>query len=233
VTGALYYGNVVVIFNGYNRAEPHPRLLVRRRRKLCMRIVLTTIAALAFLTTSLASTKSAPAVADSVPGGTTVLLPGGTAIPVHVVGDVSSNKLKAGDTFQVQAAKDVVINGFIVVRSGTLGQGTIGEVGHAGGSGRSGSLTLNFDWIYASDGGKIHLANVTQKQGEDDRKGAASTATIIGFATFGIGGLFGHNLAHGKDVTIDEKKVFNAFVADNIHVSATEKAAREVDHFDH
>lgn len=175
----------------------------------------------------------APAVAQPATVATTsVLVPGGTAVPVHVVGEVSSGKLKPGDTFAVAAASDIVINGFIVIRKGALGQGTIGEVAHAGGSGRSGSLTLNFDWVYASDGGKIHLAAATQKQAEEDRKGASSTATIIGFATFGIGGLFGHNFAHGREVTIDEKKILGAFVADTVHVDASEKA-RDTDHYDH
>ncbi len=161
----------------------------------------------------------------------TTLVPGGTEIPVHVIGDVSSATAKAGDTFGVQAARDIVVDGLIVIKSGALGSGTIEEVVHAGGGGHSGSMTLNFDWIYAVDGGKIHLAQGAQKQAEEDRKGAASTATIVGVATLGIGGLFGHNLAHGKEVTIDDKKVLTAFVADNVHVAAHEKAHPE-DHFD-
>ena len=189
--------------------------------------------AVAATPTSAAAFTPAPTIAQPATVATTsVLVPGGTAVPVHVVGEVSSGKLKSGDTFAVAAASDVVVNGFIVVRKGSLGQGTIGEVAHAGGSGRSGSLTLNFDWIYASDGGKIHLAAATQKQAEEDRKGASSTATIIGFATFGLGGLFGHNFAHGREVTIDEKKVLGAFVADTVHVDASERA-RDTDHYDH
>ncbi|MDQ2907754.1 MAG: hypothetical protein M3R44_00205 [Candidatus Eremiobacteraeota bacterium] len=163
--------------------------------------------------------------------GRTVLVPGGTAVPVHVVGQLSSSQVKAGDTFQVQAAQDVVVNGMVVIRNGAEGQGTIGEVDHAGGNGHSGALTMNFDWVYAVDGGKVHLSQATQKQAEEDRKGASSTATIIGFATLGIGGLFGHNLARGKEVTIDDKKILNAFVSDNVHVQTSERAQQE--HFDH
>jgi secreted trypsin-like serine protease len=173
-----------------------------------------------------------PVVGSAQTRSNIIVVPGGTQVPIHVVGTVSSASLKDGDTFQFQAAQDVVVNGMIVVRSGSLGSGTIHDVDHAGGNGHSGSLTLNFDWIYAVDGGRIHLASATQKQAEEDRKGASSTATIIGFATFGLGGLFGHNLAHGREVTVDEKKILNAFVADNVHVAATERAQRE-DHFDH
>ncbi|GAC1526466.1 MAG: hypothetical protein NVS2B8_12150 [Vulcanimicrobiaceae bacterium] len=205
-----------------------------------MRKVLTIAALFALLTPTVAFAASSQGAASVTPANpssatiasTVVLVPGGTAVPVHVVGEVSSSKVKIGDTFGVQAVDNVVVNGFIVIRKGALGQGTIGEVAQAGGSGRSGSLAMTFDWIYAADGGKIHLARSSQKQAEEDRKGASSTATIIGFATFGIGGLFGHNFAHGRNVTIDERKVLGAFVADNVHVDATERA-RDTDHFDH
>lgn len=165
------------------------------------------------------------------PSQTVILVPAGTPVPVHVVGVVSSSTMKDGDTFQVQAAGDVVVHGMIVVRQGSLGSGTIGTVDHAGGNGHSGALTLNFDWIYAAAGGKVKLSQSTQKQAEEDRKGASSTATIIGIATFGIGGLFGHNLAHGREVTVDDKKILTAFVAENVHIAASEAATQ--DHFDH
>ena len=51
-------------------------------------------------------------------------------------------------------------------------------------------------------------------------------------ATFGIGGLFGHNLAHGKEVTVNPKSVLNAFVSSNVHVVADTRAAAE-DQYDH
>lgn len=153
-----------------------------------------------------------------------IALPGGTAIPVHVVGSVSSANVKQGDTFAIQAAQPVIANGMVVIPSGAEGQGRIVEVDHAGGNGHSGSLQLNFDWIYSADGGKVALSNTTQKQAEEDRKGAMSTATIIGVATLGLGGLFGHNLAHGREVTIDDHKILNAFVARTVHVKATQQA---------
>jgi len=154
----------------------------------------------------------------------TILVPAGTALPVHVVGTVSSGSAKVGDTFQIQAAEDVVLSGMVVVRKGAGGQGHIVDSDSAGGNGHSGAIALAFDYVYAADGGRIALSEAPQKQSEEDRKGASSTATIIGFATFGLGGLFGHNLAHGKQKTIDQTNVMSAFVADNIHVEAHERA---------
>jgi hypothetical protein len=191
------------------------------------------IAALFFLAlpgAGLAQTGGEAAPPVTIPA-VTILVPAGTSIPVHVVGTVSSGSAKAGDTFQIQSCDDVTVSGMIVVRKGAAGQGHIVGSDSAGGNGHSGSVSLAFDYVYASDGGRIALSTSAQKQAEDDRKGASSTATIIGFATFGLGGLFGHNLAHGRQKTIDESTVLQAFVDQNVHVDATERSTPV--HYDH
>ena len=162
-----------------------------------------------------------------------VVVPGGTHVPIRILGSVSSSTAKAGDTFQFQAADNVVEHGMIVIRSGAEGQGTIAQVDSAGGNGHSGALGLSFDYVYAVDGGKIRLSSNAQKEAEEDRKGASSTATIIGFATFGLGGLFGHNLAHGKNVVIDGSKTLSAFVDSNVRVRTDEQGQSQNDNFDH
>ena len=192
----------------------------------------------AFITALAASNVAAVAQqpAGSFRAGTMVamaatLVGGGTAVPVHVIGSISSGSAKADDVFQIQVASDVVVNGLVVFKKGAGGQGHIVESDSAGGNGHSGAIALAFDYVYAVDGGRVRLADTKQTQSEEDRKGASSTATIIGFATLGLGGLFGHNLAHGKQKTIDEKTIISAFVASNVHVNATERA--ESEHYDH
>jgi hypothetical protein len=157
--------------------------------------------------------------------------PGRHGGPVHVVGTISSGSAKVGDVFQIQAADDVVINDMIVVRKGAGGQGHIANSDSAGGNGHSGATSLAFDFVYAADGGRVGLATSPQKQAEEDRKGASSTATIIGFAAFGLGGLFAHNLAHGRQKTIDETTTMSAFVDANVHVDSDEHAVPV--HYDH
>ena len=171
-----------------------------------------------------AATAAPVTAASAAPGTVTLVVPAGTMVPVHVVGSISSATAKADDVFGIQAAEDVVVNDMVVIRQGAGGQGHIVEANGAGGSGRSGSISLAFDYVYSADGGRIRLSQAPQKQAEEDRKGASSTATIIGFATFGIGGLFGHNLAHGRQKTIDAKTVISAFVDENVHVDTSEHA---------
>jgi hypothetical protein len=188
-----------------------------------MKTIAPILAMLAVMTSPLA------AYADSAP--MTLFIPAGTAIEVHVVGSINSGSARTDDVFQIQAADDVAVNGMIVVRKGAGGQGHIIEADGASGNGHSGSLALAFDYVYAADGGRVKLSDAPQKQTEDDRKGASSTATIIGLATFGIGGLLGHNFAHGRQKTIDEKTIMSAFVADNVHVVASEPEIPP--HYDH
>ena len=166
-------------------------------------------------------TRALPAQSATI---SPVVVAAGTAVPVHVVGTVSSSSAKAGDVFQIQVADDVVVNGMIAFRKDAGGEGHIVGSDSAGGNGHSGALSLAFDYVYAADGGRVQLSASPQKEAEEDRKGASSTATIIGFATFGLGGLFGHNLARGRQKTIDATQVFSGFVADNVHVRATDRA---------
>ena len=119
----------------------------------------------------------------------------------------------------------------VVIAAGANGEGVVNDVDHAGGNGHSGSLSLHFEWVHAADGGKVVLGDSPMKAAEEDRKGASSTATIIGFATFGVGGLFGHNLARGREVTIDGRKTLSAFVAENVHVDTSTLAMGE--QYDH
>ena len=161
------------------------------------------------------------------------IVAGGTEVPIHVVGSLSSSSAKVDDVFPFAAARDIVVDGRVAIRKGAQGQGHVVSVQKAGGSGHSGSLGLRFDWIYAADGGRVRLSDTPHASAEEDRKGASSTATIVGIATLGIGGLFGHNFARGKDISLDETKTLNAFVASNVHIVTTEAAVVNDERFDH
>ena len=173
------------------------------------------------------SLSAPPAAPSSTTATMTVLVTAGTAGPVHVVGTISSGSAKVNDVFQIQVAEDVSVNGMVVFRKGAGGQGHIIDSDSAGGNGHSGAISLAFDYVYAADGGRVQLSESPQKQSEEDRKGASSTATIIGFATFGLGGLFAHNLAHGRQRTIDDKTVLSSFVESNVHIATSERTVVE------
>ena len=173
----------------------------------------------------LAGADAAPRIVAEAGAPHRILVPAGTAIPVHIVGTLSSGTAKPDQTFQIQVADDVAVNGMVVFQKGAGGEGHVAQADTAGGNGHSGALALVFDYVYSMDGGRVRLSAASQKQSEEDRKGASSTATIIGFATLGIGWLFGHNLAHGREKTIDEKTIMSAFVGTSVHVASSEHQA--------
>ena len=166
----------------------------------------------------------APA-APAAPAGsrTVVVLPEGTQVTVSFVNPVSSDKNTLGEQVPVQVAKEVDVNGMIVVAKGAQGQATLTTVEHSGGNGSGGKVIFNVDWVYSADGGKIALSSVNHATDNADSKGAASTLGILGWATFGVLGLFSHNLAHGKEAIIPSTKVFTVYVDHAVHVTASQQ----------
>lgn len=142
-------------------------------------------------------------------------------VPVQLVGSISSGSVKPDDTFQVQAAEGVVISDVVIIRQGAGGQGHTVDANSAGGSGRSGSIALALDYVYSIDGGRIRLSRATQKQTEEDRKGASSTATIVGILTLGIVD-FSATISRSDAKTIDPKTIISAFVAENVRVDTSQ-----------
>lgn len=196
-----------------------------------IRISLLSCAALCAMTT-LALAQSAPSSPVASPSAspipvTTVLVPGGTSVLVSFLQPISSDSETEGTTVPVEAAKEVDINGMEVIAKGAQGQATLTTVKHSGGNGSGGQIKFNVDWIYSVDGGKIALSPVNNTTPNADRKGAASTLAIAGWATFGLLGLFTHNLAHGNAAIIKPDKTFTVFVDHDVHVRSASKATAQ------
>ncbi len=156
----------------------------------------------------------------------TVFVPGGTNVSVSLAEAISSANATLDETVPIVVDNEVDVNGFVVVPKGSNGQATVAAVDHAGGNGHGGKLALTFDWVYSADHGKIQLSNVDHAtEGDTDKKGAASTATILSYVLLGPLGLFAHNFVRGSDVTIATTRVFKVFVDHDVHVLAIQKAS--------
>ncbi len=159
-----------------------------------------------------------------VMAATRVTIPGGTQVVVSLAQKLDSGTAKVGDIFNFAVDHDVAANGWIVIPKGAGGQGEVVSVDRAGGNGHSGSLGLKFQFVYAADGEKVRLSNASGSVQGEQKKGAASTATIVGYATLGLGGLFFHNWVKGRNVVLDPSRTFTAFVERTVHVMATQRA---------
>lgn len=157
----------------------------------------------------------------------TVTVPGGTAMTVNLVDKVSSHTANIGDTFAIVAAQDIVIDGWLVIAKGASGQGEVVSVERAGSNGHAGSIGLQMDWIFATDGEKVKLTSQKDTQEGQGKAGAASTVTVASYLFLGLPGLFAHNFVKGRDIDIDSTKAFPAYVEDTVHVAATQQATVE------
>ena len=182
----------------------------------------------------IAALAAALTLVAAAPAGTRVTVPGGTQVDVRLAQSLDSGTAKAGDVFNFTVAQDVAVGGWVVIPQGSGGQGEVTSVDRAGGNGHPGSIGLKFDFVYAADGEKILLSNANADVKGEQRKGASSTATIVGYATLGLGGLFAHNFVHGRNVVLDAKtKPFTVFVDHTVHVVATQHEQAATDDYAH
>jgi len=150
----------------------------------------------------------------------TVTLPGGAVVAVHLTSSLSSSTAKAGQTFGIVASRPTVVNGWVVVAQGAAGKGKVVAATPAGKSGRQGSMTIAFLWIYGADGSKIPLAAINRSNTGKNKTGSSNAANIAGTILLGPVGLFAHNFVKGKDVTIDPSHAFSAYVDHTVSVTA-------------
>lgn len=161
----------------------------------------------------------------AAPAGQRITLPGGTQVTVALAQKIDSGSANVGDVFNFTVAKDVTVDGWVVIPQGAGGQGEVTSVDRAGGNGHAGRLGLKFDFVFAADGEKVLLSNSNSNIQGEQKKGASSTATIVGYATLGLGGLFAHNFVHGRNVVLDQQtKPFTVFVDHTVHVVASQRA---------
>jgi hypothetical protein len=170
-----------------------------------------------------AGTAAPTVAAPATPPGTRVVLPGGTALTVVLTEKISSGNANVGDTFGIEAAQDVIIDGWLVIKKGAPGQGEILAVDRAGSHGHPGSLGVQMDWIYSVDGHKVKLTSQRKTEEGQGAAGAASTATILSYVFLGPLGLFAHNFVKGHDVVIDNTHPLPAYIDDSVYVLASER----------
>ncbi len=166
----------------------------------------------------------------TMPNG--VLVPGGTIVQVSLTEPISSATAQVGDQVAVHVVKEVDVGGWLVIPAGSPGHATVTMVDHAGSNGHGGKLGVSIDWVFSQDGGRIVLSPTSHASESGQQKGAASTATILGYVLLGPLGLFAHNFVRGRDVTLNTQQVFTVFVDHDVEVATTTKATNPNAGFD-
>lgn len=138
----------------------------------------------------------------------------GTPISILLDYAISSRGATSGQTFSFHSAHDVytVDGAHVAILKGAPGAGEIGTTTSASGNGSGGKVTLQFDWIIATDGTKVPLTSAQSATEGGDTKGASSTATIATYLLLGPLGFFAHNFVRGKDAEVGTKTPLTAYV---------------------
>lgn len=155
-----------------------------------------------------------------------IVVPGGTTVVVALTEPISSATANVNDQVAIVVKKEVDVNGWLVIPAGAKGHATITSVEHAAGNGSGGKLAMSIDWVYDTAGEKIRLSATNHPAETGDRKGAASTATLLSWAVLGPLGFFAHNFVRGRDVTLGTDKTFTVFVDHDVHVRVSQRATQ-------
>tara|TARA_A100001011_G_C14081851_1_gene744847 strand:- start:96 stop:764 length:669 start_codon:yes stop_codon:yes gene_type:complete len=139
----------------------------------------------------------------------TILLSAGTRIPVIMTETISSDKkggrkVETGEVISLKVQTDVTdIDGNILVKQGTLVNGTITQSVKRKAAGTKGKLSFNVDYISAADGQSVPVNLKYDFAGKSKAAVAIATGAVVAAPLL---------LIKGKPAIIKEGQVFNALV---------------------
>jgi uncharacterized Zn-binding protein involved in type VI secretion len=131
----------------------------------------------------------------------TAVLPANTMIPITPVQEITSIKMKEGDTYTLQTASDVTEKGVVVIPRGAPVNCTITWRTGKGIGGKSAKFDLTFNNVMV--GGKPYAL-----KGKHRQEGKGNT----------VAALLGSMIISGHSAVMTSGQIVNAFTADPIPV---------------
>jgi hypothetical protein len=141
--------------------------------------------------------QQTPAAATSSP--TTAVLPADTIIQVTPVEEITSIKMKEGDSYMLQVATDVAQNGVVVIPRGAPVKGTITWRTGKGIGGKSAKFEISFNTV------TVHGKPYALK-GKHRQEGRGNT----------VGALLGSIIITGRSAVMTSGQTVSAFTAEPI-----------------
>jgi len=97
----------------------------------------------------------------------TLVLKAGTPIPLKLTEKVSPKTHPSGSTVHFEVARDIKIEGYIVIKAGTPATGTVFISKKRGAVGQAGEISFTVDYTTAVDGSHVPLRGTFAKTGEE------------------------------------------------------------------
>ena len=161
-----------------------------------------------------------PAVAPAPVTKGISVVPDGTEVDLKLAETVSSARAMEGQRIRFTVAKDVAIDGYVVIQTGALAIGTITKASPKKWAGRSGKLEMSLQNVTAIDGTKIDLSGNRGGSG-DSHVGRMVTGIVI-TSIFTLGGSALFLLMHGKDLVIPEGSGATTFTIGTAKVASSQ-----------
>lgn len=124
---------------------------------------------------------AAPATQTMVVGGTSApTLRTGTEIPVRVRAELSTKnkQLRVGQRFEVETSEPVLLDGRLVIPTGTPGMGEVTSVTNKGMWGKSGHFDVRLLYLRVGDR-QIRLSGTLDDKGNAGGLGAAAVSAVV------------------------------------------------------
>ena len=161
-----------------------------------------------------------PAVAPAPVTKVISVVPDGTEVDLKLAETVSSARAMEGQRIRFTVAKDVTIDGYVVIQTGALAIGTITKASPKKWAGRSGKLEMSLQNVTAVDGTKIDLSGNRGGSGDSHVGRMVTGMVITSIFTFGGSALF--LLMHGKDLVIPEGSGATTFTIGTAKVASSQ-----------
>jgi len=144
-------------------------------------------------------------------------LPPCTQVIIETVKPVSSATAKAGDFFQFKSIGAIVINGKVMIPSGTPGYGVV-IAAQSAGRGHAGAVELWPLYFKMPDGQEIHVIPDRRPNALDGKGATMQLPAYAGAIPLpGVGLVVGayNSLRKGRDVTIAPGSLASVFASDS------------------
>jgi hypothetical protein len=166
------------------------------------------------------ATINTPAVAPAPVTKVISVVPDGTEVDLKLAETISSARAMEGQRIRFKVAKDVVVDGYVVIQTGSLAIGTVTKASPKKWAGRSGKLEMSLQNVNAIDGTKIDLSGNRGGSGESHVGRMVTGIVITSIFTFGGASLF--LLMHGKDLVIPEGSGATTFTIGTAKVASSQ-----------
>lgn len=149
--------------------------------------------------------------------GRPITLRAGTPVVAEAIQTYSSKNLSIGQTVNVRAKFNVVVDKQTLISAGALGTAIVSDLRKAGIFGRAGKLELQIQSIQAADGQQVMLSGIPLTlEGKSNAALAWIVSGVLLFTTI-IGGAVGF-LIKGKEAEFRAGTQLNSSVASDMEV---------------